>query len=130
MRRTVASKIIKALAWCGIVVLFAGCPAVDESGPPPKEHGVAANRAAIRDVFDRYKKAVIEKNGKTAADLVSSATLDYYDDIQQLAATAGPAQINQQSLVNRLLITRTRLELKPARVRKLTGRDLFATGIE
>lgn len=117
----------------GFVVLapiFSACPGIDESAPPPREHGVAQDWTAIRETFDRYKDALREQDGHLAADLISRQTLGYYEEMRTLAATAGPGEIRKQSFMNRLLITRIRIGVPLLALRKMTGREVFALGVE
>lgn len=126
MLRAIAAKTALLVV---VSLALSACPGIDEAARPPREHGVAQDWAEIRETFAAYKEAVIERDGETAGSLVSTDTLNHYEDMRRLAATAGPAQIQSQSFINRLLITRMRLEIPQARLRSMDGRETFAFGI-
>jgi hypothetical protein len=113
-----------------VALVLTACPGIDESGRPPREHGVAQDWVDIRETFDRYKDALKERDGEAAAGLISTETLDYYEEMRQVAARAGPAEIRKHSLMNRLLITRMRIGIHLPALRSMTGREVFALGVK
>jgi len=129
-RRTISRRCAVATSLSLVVLALAACPGIDESARPPSEHGVAQDWADIRETFGRYKDALKARDGEAAADLVSAETLDYYEEMRQVAARAGPTEIRKHSLMNRLLITRMRIGIRLAALRKMTGREVFALGVE
>lgn len=100
---------------------------VPSTGISPSEE--SSDPEEIRETFNDYKAGVLDRDGAAASSLISSETLDYYDDIRQLAATAGPKKIGQQSIANKFLVTRARLEVGANRLKKMTGKELFEYGV-
>jgi hypothetical protein len=89
--------------------------------------GAAAARAqaddvaAIRDLFNRYKTALLSGDGATAARLVDTETFQYFEEIKALTLTGAEDAVRQRPFVDRLLIVTMRHEL-PAT--ELEGMDL------
>jgi hypothetical protein len=67
----------------------------------------------VRQVFEKYKQAVLSDNGEAAASLLSQGTIDYYGDMQQLAVCASPQEVRNQSMVNRMQVLLLRWRVPP-----------------
>lgn len=103
------------------------------TGSEPKDDETAASsdsEGEIKATFAAYKEAVLKPDGQAATDVVTSGTLDYYEDMRRLALTGGPQEIGQQSFLNRFIITRARSQIPPAKLQRFNGEDLFAYGID
>ena len=77
--------------------------------------------AAIRDLFNRYKAALLAGDGATAARLVDTETFQYFEEIKGLTLTGAEDAVRQRPFVDRLLIVTMRHELPAA---ELEGMDL------
>ena len=77
--------------------------------------------AAIRDLFNRYKTALLSGDGATAARLVDTETFQYFEEIKGLTLTGTEDAVRQRPFVDRLLIVTMRHELPVA---ELEGMDL------
>jgi hypothetical protein len=77
--------------------------------------------AAIRDLFNRYKTALLTGDGATAARLVDTETFQYFEEIKALTLTGAEDEVRQRPFVDRLLIVTMRHELPAA---ELEGMDL------
>jgi hypothetical protein len=101
-----------ALLFASFVCLLAGAP-------------VASARtddvAAIRDLFNRYKTALLSGDGATAARLVDTETFQYFEEIKALTLSGAEDEVRQRPFVDRLLIVTMRHELPAA---ELEGMDL------
>ena len=116
-----------------VLLLLGGCEEDRPASDPPVDTALSGeNKDAqeIRETFNDYKSAVLEADGATASALVSSETLDYYEDMRRIAVSAGPHEIGQQSLINKLFITRARLQIGVDRLKRMTGKELFEYGVE
>ena len=67
----------------------------------------------VRQVFEKYKQAVLSDNGEAAASFLSQKTIDYYGDMQQLAVCASPQEVRNQSMVNRMQVFLLRWRVPP-----------------
>jgi hypothetical protein len=108
-RRSIA---VAALIVCCDVSLFGGAAVA---------RAQTDDVAAIRDLFDRYKTALLTGDGATAARLVDTETFRYFEEIKALTLTGGEDAVRQRPFVDRLLIVTMRHELPAA---ELEGMDL------
>jgi hypothetical protein len=77
--------------------------------------------AAIRDLFNRYKTALLSGDGATAARLVDTETFAYFDEIKALTLSGTEDVVKKRPFVDRLLIVTMRHELP---LDQLRGMDL------
>jgi hypothetical protein len=103
-------QIATAVAFCVAATLGAGAALAQGD-----------DAAAIRDLFDRYKSALLTGDGATASRLVDAETFAYFEDIKRLTLSGGEEEVRSRPFVDRLLIVTMRHELEPA---KLEGMDL------
>ena len=84
----------------------------------------------MRATFEAYRQAILMRDGKSAAALLSNETVNYYRTIAELAGTGGPDQIKPRPLVDRLTIVMLRVLRHPVELAKLDGRSLFQYAVE
>lgn len=89
--------------------------------PGPGRCQAAGAEAEVRDLFDRYKAALLQGDGQLASELVDADTLTFFDEIRTLALAGDEESIHARPFVDRLLIVTMRHEL-PADT--LTGMGL------
>jgi len=99
---------VAALLLCSIVTLAAGAAEQDDV-------------AAIKDLFNRYKSALLTGDGATAARLVDAETFAYFEEIKDLTLHGAEEAVRKRPFVDRLLIVTMRHELPAA---ELEGMDL------
>ena len=73
---------------------------------------------------------MLDQDGERAASLVTQNTLDYYDEMRDLAVEAGPEQILNRRLTDRLAVATYRLTLDLQSLRQMTPRALFAFAVD
>lgn len=103
-----------------LVLVLYGC------GPSDNK---AAEEQKILDVFDRYKQAVLNGDGSTAAELVTPKTHDLYQRFVDLSLDADESATRDLPFVDKLSVVMIRHRLDPETVRSMSGRDLFNLGI-
>lgn len=84
----------------------------------------------MRATFEAYRQALLMRDGKSAAALLSNETVNYYRAIAELAGTGGADQIKARPLVDRLTITMLRVLRPPGELAALDGRTLFQYAVE
>lgn len=89
------------------------------------EHG-GGDEAEIRETFDRYQKALANRDGDTAAELVNAATIATYEDSRKAALVATPDQLRAQPMTARLQVLTLRLLLDAARLADMDGAEIMA----
>lgn len=85
---------------------------------------------AVRKTFDDYKKAILAKDGDTAAALIDKETVDFYDKMLKLALTAPAAEVKKQSVVGRILILQMRHNIPLPELKTMTATKLIGYGID
>jgi hypothetical protein len=119
-------------------VLLSGCGTerqVSGSPSPVAETSTiaadpAADIAAIRATFERYRAEVLAGNGAAVPSIVSPSTISHYDRVVQLAQTAGPAEIATAGVMDRLMIARLRVSMPPEELAALDGAGLLVYGVD
>lgn len=97
---------------------------------------VSATQAAADDVigvrtcFSKYKRAITELNGDAAAALVDKNTITYYDITLSRARRGKPAEVRQLGPFDMLLVLMVRHNVEPDDLKEMTGRKLFAYGVD
>lgn len=117
---TFRSTALAALLVGSCVALFATPVAADE----------AADVAAIRDLFNRYKAALLSGDGATAARLVDSETLQYFEEIKGLALDGAEDAVRERPFVDRLLIVTMRHQLPAAELQDMDLEGLLKHAID
>jgi hypothetical protein len=107
---TTRSTATLVLCWCLAMVATA-----------PVAYAQTDDVSAIRDLFNRYKTALLTGDGATAARLVDRETLQYFEEVKALTLTGAEEAVRQRPFVDRLLIVTMRHELPAA---DLEGMDL------
>ena len=119
-----------------IAVLLSGCgtdrqvsgapiPVATTSAVDP-----AADAAAIRSTFEKYRAELLAQNGPGVPPLVSPRTIGHYDQVVRLAQKAGPAEIAGAGMMDRIMIARLRVEMPPEQLATLDGARLLIYGVD
>jgi hypothetical protein len=86
--------------------------------------------SAVRAAYEGYRQALLDRDGRAAAALVSDSTIEYFQSLAAIAGTGGPEGIRARSLNDRLTIALLRVRRPPAELARMDGRELFAFGVE
>jgi hypothetical protein len=86
--------------------------------------------AAVRDLFNRYKTALLSGDGATAARLVDTETFQYFEEIKGLTLTGTEDAVRQRPFVDRLLIVTMRHELPAAELASMNLEGLLEHAID
>lgn len=89
-----------------------------------------ADSAAVRKLFDAYRKAIMEKKGGEAADLVSDKTLAYFEAMRVAALEKPAAEVRSAPLMDRTMILLLRASVGKEDLLRWSGRDLFIAAID
>ena len=85
---------------------------------------------SVREVFDRYKRAILSSDGAAAVQLVTRGSLDHYERLRVMAMEAGPDEIRRSSISDRMMIGMLRLRLSRGTLAGMSGRDLCRHAVE
>lgn len=92
--------------------------------------GKATDAAAIQNVFSQYKEALLASDGSRAADLVSSRTIVYYEEILGLALNTPKRKLADLDFISKFMVLRIRHEFDKTTLAKMTGRELLILGVK
>jgi hypothetical protein len=90
----------------------------------------ADDTAAIKDLFNRYKSALLTGDGATAARLVDRETFAYFEEIKGLALDGTEDAVRQRPFVDRLLIVTMRHELPKEELQSMDLEGLLKHAID
>ena len=86
--------------------------------------------AGVRTAFERYRSALLNKEGITAALLVTQSTLRYYDKIQRLAVSAPADALDRLPVIDKVTVAYMRILVSPDELRDAHGVSIFIFGVE
>jgi hypothetical protein len=86
--------------------------------------------AQIRASFDEYQSALRAADGPQAIALMSSATIEYFDRLHELAVRGDAAEIQSRRYWDRELIAMARHQVDPKYLKSLTGSQLVMVGVQ
>jgi hypothetical protein len=89
----------------------------------------AAGEAAIRKVFEDYRKALLDGNGAAAVDLVSSRTVSYYGEILEHSLKMPRERVAGLDFVSKFMVLRLRHEFSRAEIAGMTGKELLILAV-
>jgi len=85
---------------------------------------------AVRDVFRKYRQAILRDDGGTAASLLGQSTLDYYDEMRRLAIYGDAEAVQSQLLVDQMQILLFRLRVPVETLESLSPKGLVSFSVE
>jgi len=83
----------------------------------------------IRDVFERYRKALLDADGAAALGAVDEATVEWYDAVLADALRVGRADLDERSLTQRFTILRLRIAFNRSELAAKSGREILAHAV-
>jgi hypothetical protein len=129
---------LSARASTRMVAELVGDPPYDESEPDfigmggtgtPRDPPVDPEEAPIRATFEAYRSALLARDGEGAVPHVSQSVLEYYGYVRDLALYASAAEVRARPLSDQLFVLLLRHRIPSARLRGMTGREVFAHGV-
>jgi len=101
--------------------------ALAEALGPVEPEGPEAE--AVRETFERYRRALVEEDGEAAAGLVSSNTIEAYQGFRDLALTGSADAVKELSMVDRMQVLLLRHRIEPDALETMNGRGAFAHAV-
>lgn len=83
-----------------------------------------------KDVFDAYRKAILEAKGPEALELLAKQTIDYYQRALDYALKSDEATVKGLMLLDRLLIFQVRARIGHEELKKMDGKALLSYSIK
>lgn len=91
---------------------------------------VEKDTASARELFLSYRKAIMARNGKEAAGLVSEKTIAYYDAMRVAALEKPEAEVRSAPLFDKMMILLLRARIPKEDLQRWSGRDLFIYAVD
>jgi hypothetical protein len=85
---------------------------------------------AIVEIWNAYRKCLVERDGARAVSLVTPASIADYERVRTLALTLTRAQMLQTDTFDRYMILVLRSRLSGADLRGMSGSDLLRVAVE
>jgi hypothetical protein len=118
----------RARAGCVVVGLLV-CAVAGSAGPADATCDPERASAAVREVFEAYKDALVRGDGALANELVDASTLHYFEELRRTALEGSEAEVKRRPFVDRLLIVSMRHALAPEVIAELTFESLISTAM-
>jgi hypothetical protein len=84
----------------------------------------------VREGFEAYRSALMDRDGQAAADAVTATTIAKYQEYRDLALTGDESTVKALSIVHRLTVLIVRHRTDVAALKVMDGRALLAHGVE
>jgi hypothetical protein len=85
---------------------------------------------AVRETFEAYKQALLQRQGARASALVDRATWDYWGELRRLALSGSEEELRQRPFIERLLVVSLRHELSVEELRQMDLEAMLGRAIE
>ncbi|MFI5712960.1 hypothetical protein [Kribbella sp. NPDC051620] len=89
----------------------------------------AADEAAVAQAFTAYQKALVAKDGKAAASMLTGDTIAYYAALKKLALTAKEPYLRRARVSDQLAVLYLRAGVEAADLRRWSATDLAADAV-
>ncbi|MEV6411440.1 hypothetical protein [Kribbella sp. NPDC051718] len=89
----------------------------------------AVDKAAVTQAFTTYQKALVAKDGKTAASMLTADTIAYYTALKKLALTAKEPYLRRARVSDQLAVLYLRASVEAADLRRWSATDLAADAV-
>lgn len=90
---------------------------------------VEQEKIDVRATFDSYKKALTNKQGERAAELVDSGTLNYYQQMRDKALSAEAREVRAMSSSDKINVLVFRHLIPLAQLKQMDGRAVFVHSV-
>ncbi|MBW3539792.1 MAG: hypothetical protein KY476_05940, partial [Planctomycetes bacterium] len=83
----------------------------------------------VGNAFEAYQSALTTTDGEKAAESVSSATIQLYQEHSDLSISGDPETVQNLSMINRMQVLLIRHRVAPASLKAMDGREVFAHAV-
>ena len=91
---------------------------------------IEAERAAVREVFLGYRRAITAQQGEVAFQHTSAKTIDHFESVRVAALEMPETKLRAAPLMDKIMILSLRARLTRAQLEGSTGKELFVMGID
>ena len=101
-----------------------------ESSSVSSEDSARDEQEAVRRSFERYRRALLARDGETAAGLVSERLRTYYVELRDRALHADEAEVRKLRLADKYAVASIRVRFDAADIQGLSGREMIALAVD
>lgn len=114
MAKSIRIKLLFLLVVIGVGFVLCSCN--DKS---------TIEKRAVRRCFEDYKKSIIEGRYEQTADFIDKKTLQYYNNIAEMARFADSTSISKLKIMDQIAILLTRVTANQEQIKSFNGRSIF-----
>jgi len=103
-----------------LIILFIVC--IGQSMPSPEK--------LIREVFESYRQALIDKDGDKAWYYIDSQTINFFEDLRNKSLTLSYEDMNGLDVMKKFIILRLRNDFNKKQLETMNPKDIFVAGVE
>jgi hypothetical protein len=111
-----------------LCIALVACSGEERADPVPLPQstvsGSAVDKAAVAQAFSSYREALLAKDGKTAAALLTAESIEYYAAIKKLALTAPESYLRRARMSDQLAVIFVRATVPVENIRSWSATQL------
>jgi hypothetical protein len=111
--------VVLILSW----ISFPGCSQKE------RQTRATDDKGEIRLLFSKYRSALLSADGKAAAGLVCSQTINWYEQIRNDSLYLEASALRQADIMRKFTILRVRLSLTGTQLENMDGKELFGIAV-
>lgn len=109
------------------VLTLATSPVVAQS--EPLVESAVDPAIEVRAAFEAYRRALVGRDGAAAVAAVTGGTVAFFDECRRAALTMPRAQLESRDVIFRYTVFELRSRPDAARLRTMSGRDVFVRAV-
>jgi hypothetical protein len=113
-------KLVTLLPTICVVMFVGGCG----------DSATNSERQEITRVWNRYREALVARDGAAAAALMTESTFKFYDRQLRLALFADKQELGRADTLDRFAVLLYRARLSPEQLEKMDGQQLFHMAVD
>ncbi len=122
------------VAWCTASSIACDRASTGEQGSSARAAANAERNkkdaAAVKDLFTKYRDAILSKDGKTAVSFVSKDNIQYYEKMRKHALRTPAAEVRAMGLFDKLMVLTLRAKMTAKELAGMDGRKVYIHGVE
>lgn len=131
MPKRFVSRLVTAGVLC---VALVACSGEERSAPSPTPSptlsGSAVDKAAVAEAFFSYREALLAKDGKTVAALLTAESLEYFAATRRLALTAPESYLRRARVSDQLAVIFLRTTVPAENIRSWSTTQLVIHAVQ
>lgn len=113
-----------------LLFLVSALPAAGHAQTAPLESPAVDPIVEVRAAFETYRRALVARDGVTAVEAVTAGTVAFFDECRRAALSMPRAQLESRDVIFRYTVFELRSRPDAARLRDMSGRDVFVRAVQ